>query len=172
MARINSRNLANRLIKEVASCDNLKHAFRSVKRNKGAPGVDNVSVDEVADNLEEHLNTLHDQLMAGNFRPLPAKYVEIPKPDQGVRILGIPTVTDRWVAQAIVQVLSPIVDPSFSDSSFGFRPKRNAKQAIEQAKRFVEQGREYSVDIDLEQFFDCVNQDKLMSLTASTTKTC
>lgn len=154
------------LIEKVASRDNLKRAFKSVKRNKGAAGVDKISIKQVEEQLDQIIESTALQLLQGTYRPLPVKYVEIPKPDGNVRKLGIPSVIDRMVQQAIVQVLSPIIDPSFSNSSFGFRPKRKAIDAIRQASQVAASGKVWVVDIDIEQFFDQVNHDLLMALVA------
>lgn len=160
------RDLASNLMKDVADKANLKRAFKAVKRNKGAPGIDNISIKEVGNDLDNVIVHLQDQLLAGTYLPCPVKGVKIPKPSGGTRQLGIPTVIDRMVQQAISQVLTTIFDPLFSESSYGFRPKRSAKQAILQASQFVRDDRMWVVDIDLEKFFDKVNHDILMALLA------
>ena len=156
------------LMDEISSIANLRLAFKAVKRNKGAPGIDKMSVTEVADNLDNILKEIATSLINRSYRPMPIKGVKIPKTNGKMRQLGIPTVIDRIVQQAIAQVLNKIFDPTFSNSSFGFRPKRSAQMAIKQASRYVKEGRVWVVDIDLEQFFDKVNHDILMSRLAKT----
>lgn len=151
------------LMEKIAHHANLRAAFKSVKRNKGAPGCDHMTIKEMEENLSEHLEQMRKTLLDGTFRPSAVKGVKIPKGNGKYRQLGIPTVIDRVVQQAIVQVLTPIIDPSFSKSSFGFRPKRSAHDAIKAASAFVKSGKTWVVDIDLEHFFDNVNHDKLMS---------
>jgi len=158
------------LMNKVASPANLKLAFKAVKRNKGAPGIDNTTIEEIEVNLSGHLQMLHQALLDGSYRPQINRGVQIPKCNGKYRQLGIPTIIDRVVQQAIAQVLSPIYDPTFSNSSYGFRPKRSAHMAAEAASEFVKEGRTWVVDIDLEQFFDKVNHDRLMSTLAKTTK--
>lgn len=135
-----------------------------MKANKGAPGIDGVTVEEFPAHAREHWPALREQINEGRYRPQAVRRVEIPKPGGGKRLLGIPTVTDRVVQQAIAQVLTPIFDPTFSDSSFGFRPGRNAHQAIGQVQAIVGAGWRIAVDIDLAKFFDTVNHDVLMNL--------
>ena len=132
--------------------------------NKGAPGIDGVTVEDWPDHAREHWPALREQIEQGRYWPQAVRRVEIPKPDGGKRLLGIPTVTDRVVQQAIAQVLTPIFDPTFSESSFGFRPGRNAHQAIRQVQATVKDGRRIAVDLDLAKFFDTVNHDVLMNL--------
>ena len=169
LALNDDHNLTNNLMKEIASIANLKRAFKSVKRNKGTPGIDRVSIAEIESMLEAVLADISCKLLAGNYKPSAVKTVEIPKKN-GTRRLGIPTVTDRIVTQAISQALNPIFEPIFSDFSYGFRPKRNAQQAISKAKQYVEDDRIWAVDIDLEEFFNNVAHDKLMSLVAAKVK--
>ena len=154
------------LMAQVASLRNLKDAFLRVKRNKGAQGVDQISIDTFATNLNERLNEMRTALLKQWYKPMAVRGVDIPKADGKTRKLGIPTVQDRIVQQAIVQVLTPIIDPTFSNSSYGFRPKRSATGAIKQAKVYVEDGRKFVVDIDLEAFFDNVNHDIMMDRCA------
>ena len=155
-----------RLMEEVCERENLKQALKRVQANKGAPGVDGMSVEELPDHLRAHWPAIREQLLSGAYRPEPVRRVEIPKPGGGVRRLGIPTVMDRFVQQAILQILQPQWDPTFSDSSFGFRPRRSAHQAVERAQEHIAAGHAWVVDIDLEQFFDRVNHDTLMARVA------
>lgn len=167
LANGNLQNQAN-LMTKVASIANLNLAFKAVKRNKGAPGIDNITISQLEENLNEHLSLLQTSLTYGTYRPVAVRGVVIPKKHGKLRQLGIPTVIDRVVQQAIAQILSPIFDPTFSNSSYGFRPKRSAQDAVKAASGFVKEGRSWVVDIDLEQFFDNVNHDKLMSKLAQT----
>ena len=156
------------LLEAVLASDNLARAWKRVKSNKGAPGIDGVTVQDWPAHAREHWPALREQIEQGRYRPQAVRRVEIPKPDGGKRLLGIPTVTDRVVQQAIAQVLTPIFDPTFSDSSFGFRPGRNAHQAIRQVQATVKDGRRIAVDLDLAKFFDTVNHDVLMNLLGRT----
>ena len=167
LANGNLQNQAN-LMTKVASIANLNLAFKAVKRNKGAPGIDNITISQLEENLNDHLSLLQTSLTYGTYRPVAVRGVVIPKKHGKLRQLGIPTVIDRVVQQAIAQILSPIFDPTFSNSSYGFRPKRSAQDAVKAASGFVQAGRSWVVDIDLEQFFDNVNHDKLMSKLAQT----
>ena len=151
------------LMEEVVERDNLLTALRNVKRNGGAPGVDGMTVKELPEYLKRKWPKIRRQLMSGTYEPLPVRRVEIPKPGGGIRQLGIPTVLDRFIQQALLQVLQQDWDATFSDSSYGFRPKRSAHQAIKQSQRYLKQGYGWVVDMDLEKFFDRVNHDKLMS---------
>jgi RNA-directed DNA polymerase len=150
------------LMDTVCERGNLKLAYQRVIENKGAAGVDSIGVAEFKDHLKQHWPTIKAKLLAGEFMPQPVRRVDIPKPQGGVRTLGIPTLTDRLIQQALHQVLSPIFEADFSASSYGFRPGRNAHQAIKAAKRYVAEGRRFVVDMDLEKFFDRVNHDLLM----------
>lgn len=150
------------LIEKVLSRNNLNDAYRRVKRNKGVPGIDGMTVDELGPYLREHRQEIKEAIRAGKYKEAPVKRVEIPKPDGSKRQLGIPTVRDRFVQQAVAQVLTPIYEQVFSDNSFGFRPKRSAADAIERARGCFESGLEVVVDIDMRKFFDEVNHDKLM----------
>lgn len=150
------------LFEKILSRNNLNQAFLQVVRNKGAAGVDGMSYDQLLPYLKERKEELLNSLRNGTFRPKPVLRVEIPKSNGGVRKLGIPTVIDRMIQQAINQVLQPIFDLTFSENSFGFRPKRSAHQAIMRAKSYYEQGYKYVVDIDMKAYFDTVNHDKLM----------
>jgi len=156
------------LLEAVLASDNLARAWKRVKSNKGAPGIDGVTVEDWPAHVREHWPALREQIEQGRYRPQAVRRVEIPKPDGGKRLLGIPTVTDRVVQQAISQVLTPIFDPTFSDSSFGFRPGRNAHQAIRQVQATLKNGRRIAVDLDLAKFFDTVNHDVLMNLLGRT----
>jgi RNA-directed DNA polymerase len=156
----------NRLMEEVCERENLKEALRRVKANKGSPGVDGITVNQLDDYLKQHWPAIREQLLSGTYKPKPVKRVEIPKPDGGVRKLGIPTVLCRFIQQAVMQVLQRQWDPTFSDHSYGFRPGRSAHQAVAQAQRYIAEGRGWCVDLDLEKFFDRVNHDKLMGQIA------
>ena len=160
------RALTQDLMERVASLANLTEAVRRVLRNKGAAGADGMSVRDLKRWFAEHFRDLQAQLTRGEYRPQPVLGVEIPKPEGGMRQLGIPTVTDRLVQQALLQALEPLLDPTFSASSFGFRPGRSAHQALQQASAYVSEGRCIVVDLDLEKFFDRVNHDILMSRLA------
>jgi len=161
-----ARALTARLMEEVTDRDNLNRAYRRVKANKGAPGVDGMTVEELGDWLRRHKEQLLASLLDGSYQPQPVRGVEIPKPGGGVRQLGIPTVVDRLVQQALLQVLECLLDPTFSASSFGFRAGRGAHDALAQASRYVAEGRTMVVDLDLEKFFDRVNHDLLMARLA------
>jgi RNA-directed DNA polymerase len=145
---------------------NLKKALAQVKRNKGAAGIDRMSVDDLPAYLKEHWPMIRDQLLDGSYKPQPVRRVEIPKASGGSRPLGIPTVLDRFIQQAVMQVLQAHWDPTFSEASFGFRPGRSAHQAVERAQAYIASGHTFVVDFDLEKFFDRVNHDILMGLIA------
>jgi RNA-directed DNA polymerase len=149
-------------------CDraNLNQAYKRVKSNKGAAGVDGITVEQLLSYLRDHKEELIQSLLDGSYEPQMVRGVKIPKPGGGKRQLGIPTAVDRVIQQAILQVLEPLYDPGFSESSYGFRPKRSAHQALKRAKEYVSEGYEFVVDIDLEKFFDRVNHDILMSRLA------
>lgn len=149
------------------SRDNLNLAYKRVKANKGSHGVDGMKIDELLSFLKQHGKTLRQSILAGEYVPQPVRRVEIPKPDGGVRLLGMPAVVDRLIQQAMAQELGKIFDPDFSENSYGFRTKKSAHQAVIAARGYVEQqGYRWVVDIDLEKFFDRVNHDKLMALVA------
>ena len=150
----------------VVEGENLKQALAQVKRNKGAAGIDGMSVDELAAYLKKHWPMIRAQLLEGTYKPQPVRRVEIPKVSGGTRPLGIPTVLDRFIQQAVMQVLQADWDGTFSEMSFGFRPGRSAHQAVEQAQAYIATGHGFVVDIDLEKFFDRVNHDVLMGLIA------
>lgn len=153
-------------MEEVCRRENLNEAYRRVKANRGAPGVDGLTVGELARWLKVHKEALLASLLDGYYQPQPVRGVQIPKPGGGVRQLGIPTVVDRLVQQAILQVLDPLLDPTFSASSYGFRPGRSAHEALAKARAYVVDGRVIVVDLDLEKFFDRVNHDILMARLA------
>jgi len=150
------------VMQEVLQSENLVAALEQVQANKGAPGVDGLTVKQLPDYLRVHWRQIKQQLLEGTYKPQPVRRVEIPKPDGGVRKLGIPTVLDRFIQQAVQQVLTRRWDPTFSQSSFGFRPGKSAHQAVETAQSFIAEGCGWVVDIDLEKFFDRVNHDRLM----------
>ncbi len=147
----------------VVERENLKKALAQVKRNKGAAGIDGMSVDDLPAYLKEHWPRIRDQLLVGTYKPQPVRRVEIPKASGGMRPLGIPTVLDRFIQQAVMQVLQAHWDRTFSETSFGFRPARSAHQAVERAQAYIASGHGLVVDIDLEKFFDRVNHDILIS---------
>ena len=154
-------------MEEVCARENLEKAWKRVRSNKGGPGVDAMTIDDAKAHLREHWPNIRSQLLEGTYQPLPVKRVEIPKPDGGVRKLGVPCVVDRLVQQALLQVLQERWDPTFSEHSFGFRPGRSAHQAVAQAQRYIAEGFSVVVDLDLEKFFDRVNHDSLMARVAA-----
>src|SRR5713101_1648730 len=157
----------NRLMEEVCERGNLKEALRRVKANKGSPGVDGMTVGGITGYLKQHWPAIREQLLQGTYEPQPVRRVEIPKPDGGgVRKLGIPSVLDRFIQQAVMQVLQRQWDWTFSDHSYGFRPGRSAHQAVARAQQYIAEGYGWCVDLDLEKFFDRVNHDKLMGQIA------
>lgn len=165
-ARSEDRTATDYLMEQIASRANLFRACRKVKASKGSAGVDRQTVHELLSWLETNWQELREELLNGHYEPMPVRGVEIPKSGGGLRQLGIPTVKDRLVQQAILQVLTPLLDPAFSDSSYGFRPGRSAHDALKAGSAFVEEGRLIVVDLDLEKFFDRVNHDILMSRLA------
>jgi len=154
------------LMEEICQRENLRRALQRVRQNKGSPGIDGMTVKKLPGYLKKHWPQIREQLLAGNYQPQPVKRTEIPKPDGGMRKLGIPTVLDRFVQQAIMQVLQKYWDKTFSEYSYGFRPGRSAHQAISRSQQYVVEGYRWVVDIDLEKFFDRVNHDKLMGKLA------
>jgi len=154
------------LMEAVCERDNLKKALRRVKANKGSPGVDGMTVEQLPDYLRMHWPQHREELLHGTYAPSPVRRVEIPKPNGGVRKLGVPTALDRFVQQAVLQVLQPIFDPTFSDHSYGFRPGRSAHQAVAAAQGHLASGYRWVVDLDIEKFFDRVNHDLLMGRLA------
>ncbi|WP_447042433.1 group II intron reverse transcriptase/maturase [Vreelandella sp. H-I2] len=154
------------LMEAALAAHNMQRAYRRVVANKGAPGIDGMTVQTLVDHLKQHWPTLREQLLTDTYSPQPVRAAVIPKPKGGTRRLGIPTVTDRLIQQALLQLLTPIFDPDFSESSFGYRPKRSVKQAVLAMKSHVEAGHYWVVDLDLEAFFDRVNHDVLMARVA------
>lgn len=152
------------LLEDILHRNNLNAAWKKVKDNKGAAGIDGMRVEEMLSYLKEHRDELLESIRGGWYKPKPVRRVEIPKPDGGVRLLGVPTVIDRMIQQAIAQVLEPIFEKTFSDNSYGFRPRRNAHQAIKQARKYYDEGYTRVVDIDLAKYFDTVNHDLLMDM--------
>lgn len=161
---------AGSLLERVLYRDNLNAAYRRVKQNSGAAGVDGMTVYEMLPYLKVHKDELLAGIRDGRYKPQPVRRVEIPKPDGGVRLLGVPTVIDRMIQQALVQVLQPIFEPTFSESSFGFRPGRNAQQAMKKAKEYYVQGYTRVVDLDLAKYFDTVNHDLLIGMVREQVK--
>src|SRR5664280_3280893 len=153
-------------MEEICDRENMEEALRRVKANKGSAGIDGMTVGGIADYLKQHWATVRERLLNGTYEPNPVRRVEIPKPDGGVRKLGIPTVLDRLIQQAVMQVLQRSWNHTFSESSYGFRPGRSAHQAVARAQQHVAAGYRWVVDLDLEKFFDRVNHDKLMSQVA------
>jgi group II intron reverse transcriptase/maturase len=150
-------------MERVVERSNMRLAYQRVVENQGAPGVDGLTVAELKDWLKVHWPRVKEVLLAGEYLPRLVRRVDIPKPQGGVRTLGVPTVVDRLIQQALHQVLQPVFEPSFSDSSYGFRPGKNALQAVQAARNYIGQGRRWVVDLDLEKFFDRVNHDVLMA---------
>ena len=158
------------LLDIILSDENLNEAYKRVHKNKGASGVDKMMTSDLKQYLKEHGHEIKEQIRQRKYKPQPVRRVEIPKPDGGVRLLGIPTVTDRFIQQAISQVIGPIFDEQFSEYSYGFRPKRYAEMAIVHALELMNDGYKWIVDIDLEKFFDTVHHDKLMRIVSKTIK--
>jgi len=166
----NTDEQTEKLLEEILSDENLNQAYRQVKRNKGAGGIDGMQVDELLPFLKEHKDELLQALWDGKYRPKPVRRVEIPKENGKMRKLGIPTVVDRLIQQAITQVLSPIFEKQFSDNSYGFRPNRSAHDALRACQRHITEGYVYVVDMDLEKYFDTVNQSKLIQILSDAIK--
>ena len=158
------------LLEDILERDNMNRAYKKVKSSKGSHGVDGMKVGELLEYLKEHGKEVRQSILMGTYSPQPVRRVEIPKSDGGERLLGIPTVLDRVIQQAIAQVLSPIYEKKFSENSYGFRPNRNAHQAVKKSKEYIEAGYTWIVDIDLAKYFDTVNHDKLMRLLSKTIK--
>ena len=150
------------MMEQILSRDNLTTALKRVEANKGSHGVDGMSVQALREHLKQHWRTMREQIEQGTYEPSPVRRVEIPKPNGGTRLLGIPTVTDRFIQQAIAQVLSQVFEPLFSEHSYGFRPNRRGHDAVNKAKGYIQEGYRYVVDMDLEKFFDRVHHDRLM----------
>lgn len=165
-----SREDRKDLLENMLEGKNMRLAYKRVVQNKGAPGVDGVTVEQLREHLWECWEFVKEHLQKGTYKPAPVKRVEIPKPGGGVRLLGIPTVMDRLIQQALLQVMTPIFDPYFSPNSFGFRPGKRAHDAIKQAQNYIREGHRWVVDMDLEKFFDRVNHDILMSRVARKVK--
>ncbi|BAD41265.1 reverse transcriptase domain-containing protein [Symbiobacterium thermophilum] len=153
-------------MEQVVARENMLAALKRVERNGGAPGVDGVPTERLRDQIRVEWERIREELLRGTYRPQPVRRVEIPKPGGGKRMLGIPTVMDRLIQQALLQVLTPIFDPTFSESSYGFRPGRRGHDAVRKARQYVEEGYDWVVDMDLEKFFDRVNHDVLMARVA------
>lgn len=158
------------LLEQILSKDNMNNAYKRVKSNKGSHGTDGMTVDELLQHLKEHGQELMRSLLEGKYSPQPVRRVEIPKTDGGKRLLGIPTVVDRVIQQAIAQVLIPLYEMKFSDSSYGFRPLRSAKQAVKKCREYINAGYTWAVDIDLAKYFDTINHDKLIQLLSNDVK--
>src|SRR6476619_6860381 len=156
----------SRIMEEICERANLKEALRQVRGNKGSAGFDRRTVDQLGNYLKQHWSAIREQLLNGTYEPKPVRRVEIPKPDGGMRKLGIPTVLDRFIQQAVMQVLQKRWDPTFSQHSYGFRPRRSAYYAVARAQLYITQGYGWVIDLDLEKFFDRVNHDKLMGQIA------
>ena len=162
----NERLGSSELMEKVCERQNLQAALKRVRQNAGSPGIDGMTVEELPNHLRAHWLRLREDLLAGRYQPQPVRRVTIPKPGGGERELGIPTVLDRFIQQALLQVLQPLFDPTFSDVSYGFRPGRSARDAVCRAQAYVQEGLSFVVDIDLEKFFDRVNHDILMGRLA------
>lgn len=148
--------------------ENARDAWRAVQRNGGAPGIDGMRTQELRDHVRRHWESICAKLRAGRYVPSPVRRVEMPKPNGGVRLLGIPTVLDRWIQQMLLQALQPIFDPTFSAHSYGFRPGQSAHDAVRAAQSYVQAGKDWVVDMDITQFFDRVNHDILMARIGQT----
>ena len=158
--------LTTTLMEEVVRRENLLSALKRVRANKGSPGIDGMTVEELPDYLKKHWPRIREELLHGDYIPQPVKRVVLPKPGGGIRELGVPVALDRFIQQAVLQVLTPLLDPTFSPHSYGFRPRKSAHQAVEQAKKYIAEGYAWVVDCDLEKFFDRVNHDILMGKLA------
>ena len=156
------------LMEQVVTQDNATAAWLAVKRNGGAPGIDGMTTTQLRDHVRQHWEAIREKLLAGTYNPSPVRRVEIPKPNGGVRLLGIPTVLDRWIQQMLLQALQAIFDPTFSAHSFGFRPGKSAHDAVRAAQSYVQAGKDWVVDMDITKFFDRVNHDLLMNRIGQT----
>jgi RNA-directed DNA polymerase len=161
-----------RMMEEVCKRENRREALKRVRGNQGSPGIDGMTVDEIPEYLEQHWPAIREQLLSGTYEPKPVKRVEIPKPEGGVRKLGIPTVLDRLVQQMVQQVLQKQWDPTFSEYSYGFRPERSAQQAVAQAQEYIAEGYGWCVDFDLEKFLDRVPYCPLVHESCSKSAGC
>jgi len=155
-------------MEEAIRDENVRSALEAVKRNRGAAGIDRMKTSELESHLQAHWEKIRAKLLAGTYVPSPVRRVDIPKPSGGTRMLGIPTVVDRFIQQLLLQVLTPIYDPMFSEQSYGFRPGRSAHDAVKAAQKYVQEGKGFVVDIDITKFFDAVNHDILMGRIATT----
>ena len=168
LKEINTKTVTNELLEKILSRDNMNLAFKRVKANKGASGIDNMTVDELLQYLRENGEQIKESIREGRYNPKAVRRVEIPKTDGSKRKLGIPTVVDRVIQQSVAQQLSKIYEPIFSENSYGFRPNRSCHDAILKAKEIMNNGYNWVVDLDLEKFFDTVNQDLLISIIRKT----
>ena len=167
---VSGRKSERSLLEQILGLDNMFDAMERVVRNRGSAGIDGMTVEELQPYLIKDYRELCESIRYGRYKPAPVKRAEIPKPDGGKRLLGVPTVIDRMVPQAIVQVLQPIFERTFSDSSYGFRPGRSARQAIGRMKEYYEEGYTYVVDLDLEKYFDTVNHDLMIKMVRETVR--
>ena len=167
---VNTNKPTERMLERILSSDNMNEAYQKVKRNKGAGGVDKMEMDELLEHLKTHREEILTSLLTGSYKPYPVKRVEIPKENGKTRKLGIPTLRDRVVQQAILQVLSPIYEKQFVETSYGFRPNRGCHDALKKCQEYANQGYWYVIDMDLEKFFDTVNQSMLMEILSRTIK--
>jgi RNA-directed DNA polymerase len=158
------------MLEQLLSRENLLEALKRVEANKGSHGVDGMSVKSIREHIKQNWQTIRHAIEEGTYQPSPVRRVEIPKPNGGTRMLGIPTVTDRLIQQAIAQVLTPLFDSQFSEHSYGFRPKRRGHDAVRKAREFMKEGYRFVVDLDLEKFFDRVHHDRLMMKLAARVK--
>ncbi len=158
------------MLEQLLSRENLLQALKRVEANKGSHGVDGMSVKSLREHIKQNWQTIRQEIEEGVYHPSPVRRVEIPKPNGGIRMLGIPTVTDRLIQQAIAQVLTPLFDPQFSEHSYGFRPKRRGHDAVRKARAYMTEGYRFFVDLDLEKFFDRVHHDRLMMKVATRVK--
>lgn len=156
------------LMEQIVTQENATAAWRAVKRNAGAPGIDGMTIQQLRDHVRKHWEVIRAKLRAGTYVPSPVRRVEIPKPNGGIRLLGIPTVLDRWIQQMVLQVLQPLFDPTFHAQSFGFRPGKSAHDAVRAAQSYVQAGKDWVVDMDITKFFDRVNHDILMNRIGQT----
>ena len=158
------------LLEQILAKDNLNKAYKKVYQNKGVAGVDGITVEEIAEYIREHKDEIIDKIRKRKYKPQPVKRVQIPKENGKKRNLGIPVVMDRIIQQAMVQILSPIYEKQFNNNSYGFRPERSCEQAVIKVLEYLNDGYEWIVDLDLEKFFDTVNQDKLITIIRRTVK--